>query len=571
MVKFETFRNDVLEKYRKVLIAKNFNLIRVLNFGELWHGNVIFKNKDNIVISSEICILFTNKFPYEHPEVYALSDDNFIKNSRHQNSKFLCLWHEGEWNTYMSPSDFYQRIEEWFKHSINNNWEKKDRMADLDRHFHSNHILAMNDDEWQNFIFNSSYGYYKYIRLKFKDYNQGVFVYKPQNGMTNQGLYVSPSNNFEPCNSDLIKEFHYFKQNEQNVYNATWFKCKEEIKPCETFIELKKQIYTLCDTTKEIIDEEFKKLLQTNNENVMFSLIYKDCDDIFQWVHFDYNQKDDILATYKTCKCDKNSLSLRISHLKTKLQDKKIAIFGIGAIGSFIASSLGRHGINEIRLIDYDLLEPQNIIRHALSACFVGIKKAYAMSQMINNFSLGSTNTKAYSEYLYETKEYENIIKDVDIIIDCTANKNFSLMLNHICIKHNKLAVYITSLKKASIGKVIVVRPQIDPCLCCYYGQNGIIDNYEKFDYPYITQDIDDEINLGCGDTTYQAVSSDIEMIAIWGVKIVLWLLQNKFSYNFCLIVNDTQDKVGVNQIFNTIGHTFKTFKKLEECEICAQ
>lgn len=571
MVKFKTFRNNVLEEYRNVLIAKNFNLVKILSYGELWHGNINIRNKENIEVSNEVCILFTNKFPYEYPEVYALSDEKFIKSSRHQNGRFLCLWNEGEWDTYMSPNNFYQRIENWFEHSFNNNWENKDRKADLDRHFHSNHILAINDEEWQDFDFNSAYGYYKYTKLKFKDYIQGVYIYNPQNGTTNNGLYVTPSNEFIPCNNKMLKEFHYFEQNNQNVYNGIWFYCKEEIKPCETFEELKKQIFSLCELSIEIINDEFMKLFQTNNDNIMLSIIYKDCDDISQWIHFDYNKKEDILATFKTCKCDKNSLSLRISHLKTKLQDKKIAIFGIGAIGSFVASSLGRHGFNEIKLIDYDLLEPQNIIRHSLSACFVGIKKAYAMSQMINNFSLGSTSAKSFSEYRYEISDYEDMIKDVDIVVDCTANKNFSLLLNHICIKNNKLAIYITSLKKASIGKIIVVRPKIDPCLCCYQGHNGIIDNYKTFDYPYIYQDNDDEINLGCGDTTYPAVSSDIEMIAVWGVKIILWVLQNKFNHNFCLIVNDIQDKEDVNPIFNTIGHTFKTFKKMEGCEICAK
>ena len=572
MVKIETFRNNFLEKYREVLFGKGFEFIKTSGSGELWHGFINIKDKsDNSEIKCDVCIYFTDTFPYTHPEVFALSDDDFIKNSRHQNNNFLCLWNEGEWNTYMSPENFYKRIEEWFNHSINNDWENKDRKADLDRHFCTNSILAINDNEWKEFPFDSAYGYYKYVKLSFKDYIQGVFIYSPQNGVVSSGLFLAPSQKFTPNNNKILKAFHYFEQNQQNTFDGIWFYCKEEIKPCTNFEELKKQIYKLCDATQDIIDEEFKKVLQAPIENVMFSILYKDFDSELQWVHFDYNKKENILETFKTCKCDDESLALRVKHLKTKIHDKKIAIFGIGAIGSFVTESLGRHGLKEISLIDHDILEPQNIIRHALSACYIGVYKARAMSQVINNFSLGNTKTKCYFRSKYDIKEYEEIINDADIVIDCTANRNFSLMLNHICLKNNKQAIYITSHKKASIGKVIVVRPHVDPCLCCYYGQNGIIDEYEKFDYPYIAQDITDEINLGCGDVTYPGVSSDIEMIALWGVKITLWLLQGNFEHNYCLIVNDELDIENIHPDLKSIGHKFRKFKKLEGCEICGQ
>ena len=567
MVRFDTLKNTITGSYRKYLKQKNFEFIAEVDYGELWHGIIQIPDSD---IKSDLCICFPFKFPYEHPWVYALSNEEFIKNSRHQNDKYLCLWNDGEWNVNITPDEFYNRIVMWFKHSKNNDWENKDRKADLDRHFHSNNVLAINDDEWSNFEFNSSYGYYKYTILRFKTYVQGVFIYHPTNGFDNKSkLFLPAASSFIECNSNLLKEFHYFKQNKDNTKNWLWFNCKEEIKPCQTFAELKKQICKLCDISENILNEEFKKL-SNENKNIMFSIIYEDGNKNKQYVHFDYNKGDDVLKTYKTCNCDEYHLTQRISHLKTKIQDKKIAIFGIGAIGSFVAESLGRHGLKEIKLIDHDMLEPQNIIRHALSACFVGVKKAYAMAQTINNFSLGFTQTNYFNDPIYDTKEYLEIIKDVDLVIDCTANRNFSLMLNHLCIENRKLAVYITSHKKATIGKIIVVRPNIDPCLCCYYGNNGIIDNYEESDYPYITQDKDDEIILGCGDITYPGVSSDIEMIAIWGVKIVLWLLQNQFDNNFCLIVNEFQKNENLNPIFKNIGHYFKTFKKLEGCEICA-
>ena len=567
MVRFETLKNNSIEKYRVYLQQKGFTFFGDAPYGELWHGIIRIEEND---ITSDLCICFPQNFPYENPVVYALSDMEFIKTSRHQNDNFLCLWHEGEWNANITPEEFYNRIEMWFKHSKNNDWDNKDRRADLDRHFHSNNILAISDDEWMSFSFDCPYGYYNYVLLSSKDFTQGVFIYNPSNGVIkDSGLFLSHPSTVPLCNSIILKEFRGFKQNEDNTKGGLWLFCKEEIKPCKTFQELKAQISALCDISENVLNDEFKMLLN-ENKNIMFSIIYNDCNGKRQYIHFDYNQDDDVLATFKTSNCDEYNLSQRISHLKMKIQDKKVAIFGIGAIGSFVADSLGRHGLNEIKLIDYDTLEPQNIIRHALSSRYVGIKKASAMAHKISNVSLGFTKIKSYANPFYETKVIIDIIKDVDVVVDCTANKNFSLMLNHLCTEYKKLVVYITSHKKATIGKIIVVKPGIDPCLCCYYGKNGIVDNYDKFDYPYIQQDENDEIVLSCGDITYPGVSSDIEMIAIWGVKIILWLLQDKFDSNYCLIVNEVQEGEDINPIFKRIGHTFKTFKKMEGCEICA-
>jgi hypothetical protein len=61
----------------------------------------------------------------------------------------------------------------------------------------------------------------------------------------------------------------------------------------------------------------------------------------------------------------RDALLLRAGPDAHLLQQVRIAILGVGAIGSHVAEQLARAGVSNLRLIDYDLLWPANLIRHA--------------------------------------------------------------------------------------------------------------------------------------------------------------------------------------------------------------
>ena len=46
-----------------------------------------------------------------------------------------------------------------------------------------------------------------------------------------------------------------------------------------------------------------------------------------------------------------------------KLRDKKIAIFGLGGVGSFVTEGIIRCGIKNLILVDNDEISPSNINR----------------------------------------------------------------------------------------------------------------------------------------------------------------------------------------------------------------
>ena len=59
-----------------------------------------------------------------------------------------------------------------------------------------------------------------------------------------------------------------------------------------------------------------------------------------------------------------------------KLQQSKIAIFGIGGVGSFVVEGLARVGIGNFVLVDNDIIDETNLNRQIIATkCTIGRTK----------------------------------------------------------------------------------------------------------------------------------------------------------------------------------------------------
>lgn len=50
-----------------------------------------------------------------------------------------------------------------------------------------------------------------------------------------------------------------------------------------------------------------------------------------------------------------------------RLQEKKVTVVGLGAVGGYVVEGLARAGINSLRLVDYDTIQPTNLNRQILA------------------------------------------------------------------------------------------------------------------------------------------------------------------------------------------------------------
>ncbi|MEJ8763698.1 ThiF family adenylyltransferase [Phocaeicola sp. HCN-40430] len=153
--------------------------------------------------------------------------------------------------------------------------------------------------------------------------------------------------------------------------------------------------------------------------------------------------------------------------LCNNLREKRIAIVGLGAIGSMVAESLVHSGINKIGLWDSDIIEPGNICRSTYSLADLGESKVQAIAKKIRSINpfIEAKEIKAhgywfmhnvnYNEYV-EGSFYDNVnyksqeeslkeIQDFDMIIDCTGSNEMLHFLSYAVPEKELISLCITN------------------------------------------------------------------------------------------------------------------------------
>lgn len=115
-----------------------------------------------------------------------------------------------------------------------------------------------------------------------------------------------------------------------------------------------------------------------------------------------------------------------------KLNNAKVAVFGVGGVGSFVAEGLARCGVGKLVLVDHDCICITNINRqlHALHST-IGMPKVEVMKQRILDINPEAEVT-IYKRF-YDANEDEQLISnDLDYIVDAidTVKSKIALIVN---------------------------------------------------------------------------------------------------------------------------------------------
>ena len=106
-----------------------------------------------------------------------------------------------------------------------------------------------------------------------------------------------------------------------------------------------------------------------------------------------------------------------------KLKSSRVAVFGVGGVGSYAAEALVRSGLGNIVLIDYDIIDISNLNRQ-IHANFrtIGLKKVEVMKDRILDIN-PNINIEIFDEmYTNENKNhllsnsYDYVIDAIDMV-----------------------------------------------------------------------------------------------------------------------------------------------------------
>ncbi len=143
------------------------------------------------------------------------------------------------------------------------------------------------------------------------------------------------------------------------------------------------------------------------------------------------------------------------------LRSSRVAIVGIGALGSTAAELLARAGVGWLVLIDRDSVELSNLQRQSLfNEEDVGKLKAVQAKKHLERIN-SEVEITAYSEDL----DFENIdLIKADLILDCTDNLETRHLINEYCHKNKIKWIYAGAIQNR--GFIFNVMPN-SACFNC--------------------------------------------------------------------------------------------------------
>ena len=122
---------------------------------------------------------------------------------------------------------------------------------------------------------------------------------------------------------------------------------------------------------------------------------------------------------------DVRTLSLRAGPDAGMLKGHGAVLFGAGALGGYVATSLAQSGVGYLGIVDYDILLPENVVRHIAGYPLAGIPKTAAV-KMIADSHAPLSNIEIYNQYVTTPLQIRERIGDADVVVDAAGSHNLT-------------------------------------------------------------------------------------------------------------------------------------------------
>jgi molybdopterin-synthase adenylyltransferase len=149
-----------------------------------------------------------------------------------------------------------------------------------------------------------------------------------------------------------------------------------------------------------------------------------------------------------------------------RLLRSRIAIIGVGALGTALASGVVRAGVGYVRLVDRDFIEDHNLQRQTLfdeDDIAANLPKAVAAANKLRRINHQVTVEPVVADV--DPSNVEALIADCDLVLDGGDNFEVRMLLNDACLKHRRPWIYGAAIGVA--GMTMPFLPGDGPCFRC--------------------------------------------------------------------------------------------------------
>jgi molybdopterin/thiamine biosynthesis adenylyltransferase len=172
------------------------------------------------------------------------------------------------------------------------------------------------------------------------------------------------------------------------------------------------------------------------------------------------------------------------------LQTRTVGVIGLGSGGSFVAVSLAMSGVGRFILVDDDVLESSNAVRHAADLRQVEQSKVEAVADLIRQRN-PAAQVKAV---MGRIEEHLDLLGKMDIVAVGVDREAPKYAINQACLDQGRTAVYAGVYERGEGGDVCIIYPDEGPCYACWahHLREGLSDATqigEELDYGMIGPD----------------------------------------------------------------------------------
>jgi adenylyltransferase/sulfurtransferase len=163
-----------------------------------------------------------------------------------------------------------------------------------------------------------------------------------------------------------------------------------------------------------------------------------------------------------------------------RLGASRVVIVGCGATGSVLSSLLVRAGVDYVRIIDRDYIEPSNLQRQVLfdeQDAAESLPKAVAAQRKLRQINSRVT-VEAHVEDLTPAN-CEELLEETDLILDGTDNFETRYLLNDFAVREQRPWIYTAAV--GSYGLTMNILPGQSACLACIFPAppTGLVESCE--------------------------------------------------------------------------------------------
>lgn len=117
------------------------------------------------------------------------------------------------------------------------------------------------------------------------------------------------------------------------------------------------------------------------------------------------------------------------SQAMEKIKKATIAVFGLGAVGSFAIEALARTGVGNLHLIDFDKVDATNINRQLLALnSTIGREKVDLAYERIKDIN-PQCNVERHSSFVNAQSLEDLLSRDIDVVVDAIDGLNSKINL----------------------------------------------------------------------------------------------------------------------------------------------